>query len=107
MFDEENRNKYLKCRVDKEKEVNMVVQTSFDLDYSMTIYKIMQCSKLFHSNPYPIIIIESFNGGGYVKFAFAMHQFLQLRTVDKGYISYRMSDKAKELNKGHFKLLPE
>lgn len=58
MFDEDDKNEYLKCRVDKEKEVNVVVQTSFSLDDEMGIYKIMQCSRLFHSNPYPIIIIE-------------------------------------------------
>ena len=64
LFNEKNRNDYFKCRVDDENEVNVVVQTSFSLDYYIGILKILQCAKLFHANKYPIIIIESLNGGG-------------------------------------------
>ena len=62
--DPEDEEGYMKCRVDTENEVNVVLQTSFHFDFYLGILKIFKCAELFHTNNYPIIIIESLNGGG-------------------------------------------
>ena len=95
-----NQNEYLKCRVDDENEVNVVVQNTFLLNYHLGILKIIQCAKLFHTNNYPILIIESLNGGGSVILYIFMHQLFQMRTVDRAYFSFRMTDISKNLNQG-------
>lgn len=82
----------MKCRVDEENKVNVVLQTSFEFENNLGIFKIIQCAKLFHSNNYPIIIIESLNGGGNAFLYMAMHQLFQIRTVDRAYFSYRTTD---------------
>ena len=92
----------LKCRVDEENQVNVVVQTSFSLGYYAGILKIIECAKLFYTNKYPIIIIESKNGGGTAQLYMVMHQLFQMRTVDRTYFSFRMSDLSKEHYKNKY-----
>ena len=60
--------------MDEKNEV--VIQTTFEVDYYLGIANIIKCSKLFHTNSYPIIIIQSKNNGGMI-----MHQLFQIRTV--------------------------
>ena len=96
--EEANENMYIKCRVDEENKVNVVVQTTFDLNYILNLPKIIQCAELFLTNNYPVIIIESMNGGGIIQLSIEMHQLLQMRTVDRAYLSYRMTDISKNLN---------
>jgi hypothetical protein len=62
---------------------------------------IFQCADLFHTNEYPLIIIESNNGGGIAQIYMMLHQLLQIRTVDRSYFSYRISDEAREFFKDH------
>ena len=64
----------------------------------MNLPKIIQCAELFLTNNYPVIIIESMNGGGIIQLSIEMHQLLQMRTVDRAYLSYRMTDISKNLN---------
>ena len=97
LYNKNDKSKYMKCRVDYENEVNVVVQTSFKFDTNLGTFKIIQCAKLFHSNNYPIIIIESLNGGGNGHLYMTMHQLFQIRTVDRSYFSYRMTDISKNL----------
>ena len=96
LFNKDDKTQFLKCRVDEENKVNVVVQTSFDLETRLGILKLIQCAKLFHSNNYPIIIIESLNGGGDVYLYIAMHQLFQIRTVARSYFSYRMTNITKK-----------
>ena len=49
---------YFKCRVDEKNHVNVFVQNSFSIPPVLVRGKIFDCVKLFHSNKYPIIIIE-------------------------------------------------
>ena len=90
---------YLKCRVDNDKKVNVLVQNSFSQTYLKSIAYGIKCAKLFYTNDYPLIIIESNNGGGTVQFGMILQQLLQIRTVDKSYFSYRMSNISKNFFK--------
>ena len=90
--DQENIGKYLKCRVDEENKVNVLVQNSFSLDFYKASEKAFDCTRLFYSNEYPIIIIEDHNGGGSANLLLLMHQILQIRTADRSYESFRISD---------------
>jgi len=92
-------NEFIKCRVDEKNEVNVVIQTTFSVDFYLGMAKIIECAKLFHTNEYPIIIIESKNGGGIAQLYIIMHQLFQMRTVDRSYFSYRMSNTSKEFFK--------
>lgn len=51
----------------------------------------IKCVKLFYTNNYPIIIIESKNGGGVVKLYTILLQILQPRIEFKDYRSYRIT----------------
>ena len=84
---------YLKCRVDTINKVNVIVQNSFNMDYLLSIRTILNCAKLFHSNDYPIIIIESKNKGGNPILAKIMIQVFQILTVERSYNSYSASYK--------------
>ena len=96
---------YFKCRSDDEYKVNVFVQNSFDFDFEPASERIFDCAKLFHTNNYPIIIIETKNGGGIPKIAFLMIQLFQIREVEMSYSSYRLSDYAKQFYKNDELLL--
>ena len=83
---------YLKCRVDNKNQVNVFVQNTFNLNYEYAAGKIFQCSELFHSNNYPIIIIEENNGGGDPKLAYLMIQLFQMREVERSYSIVKYAD---------------
>ena len=90
---------YLKCKVDNDNKANVVVQNSFSLEYGDTTEKIFKCAELFHKNNYPIIIIETKNGGGDPNLSLLMIQLFQIREVERTYSAYRVSDYAKEFYK--------
>ena len=50
--------------VDDENKINVIVQSSFDLNIALTKKILSECFTLFDNNKYPIIIIENLNGGG-------------------------------------------
>jgi len=87
----EENNKFIKCRVDLEKQVNVLVQNYFLINKEKATGLALNCAKLFYSNNYPLIIIESKNGGGYNDLFTLMHQIFQLRIVDKTFYSFRTS----------------
>lgn len=88
--------KYMKCRVDKDNQVNVFVQNSLYMDYRIIPGKIFKCAQLFHSNNYPIIIIEDRNGGGYPFQSYLMIQLFQMREVERTYSAMRYSDELKK-----------
>ena len=58
----------LKCRVDNESQFNVYLVSSFDPNSMKEFVDVVEkCSELFDQNNYKIIVIQSFNGGGYVK----------------------------------------
>jgi len=56
----------------------------------------LKCAKLFFSNDYPIIIIESNNGGGAVRLYTTLLQFLQPIIEFKDYRSYKITPISEE-----------
>ena len=88
--------KYLKCRVDEENRVNVLIQNSFEYDFNNATEKSLDCARLFYTNEYPIIIIEDHNGGGTLSLAQIMNQILQIRIANRRYESFRLSDISKE-----------
>ena len=87
----DNRN-YFKCRVDHGKSVNVVTQNSFSFDFDLSVGHIFKCSELFHSNEYPIIIIEDRNNGGDPNLAYFMIQLFQMREVERTYSAIRYKE---------------
>ena len=69
--------KYFKCKVDNNNKINVFIQNSFDLEYNSASVQIFKCAKLFHSNDYPILIIETKNGGGDPKLSLLIIQLFQ------------------------------
>ena len=100
LFDKEGSGGFIKCRVDEKNKVNVISQTTFSFDFYLGAAKIIECAKLFHTNAYPIIIIESVNGGGVAQLYMIMHQLFQMRTVERTYFSFRMSDISKKYYEG-------
>ena len=88
---EEDKN-FIKCRVDNKNEVNVFVQNTFNLEYEIAAGQIFQCAELFHSNKYPIILIEDTNNGGYPSLSYLMIQLFQMREVERTYSAVRYSD---------------
>ena len=74
----QNKDNIFQCRVDEEKQVNVYHLTSFifnDMDKAFGLLK--NCTDLFSSNQYNIIIILNFNGGGIELFAQTMVEYIQ------------------------------
>ena len=85
---------YFKCRVDDEKKVNVILQNTFHLGLAKFIGTVLECTKLFYSNSYPVIVIETLNGGGYAIMPLILHQVLNMRTTNRCYNSYRLTDES-------------
>ena len=99
------RYDHFKCRIDHINKVNVIYQNSFAFKYYMeTIGKILKCAKAFLSNKYPIIIIESNNGGGYVRVLSVLLQAIQPRIEYRDYSALRVTSLSKYqyLNKYDF-----
>ena len=89
---------FFKCRVDHNNSVNVFVQDTFMFNYFTSAFgKILQCAKLFHSNNYPIIIIETKNGGGIPNLAYEMIQLFQMREVERTYSAVRYTETMKKV----------
>ena len=92
-FQVENNGLYLKCRVDEKNKVNVLVQNSFNINYFQALRTILSCARLFYSNNYPLIIIESKNNGGNSLLAKIMIQVFSINNVERSYNSFRSSFK--------------
>jgi hypothetical protein len=92
-FQVENNGLYLKCRVDEKNKVNVLVQNSFNINYFQALRTILSCARLFYSNNYPLIIIESKNNGGNSLLAKIMIQVFSIINVERSYNSFRSSFK--------------
>ena len=66
------------------------------MDYRRYPGAILECIDLVYSNEYPIIIIETMNGGGWAFIPMLMHQLVQMRSTNRAYFSYGLSETAKE-----------
>ena len=85
-----NIDNHIKCKVDHDKKVNVIYQNSFKPDNSDPlgiIKNISYCHGNFSSNDYPLIVIESLNGGGYAQLSKLMQQLVQDLMKPKNYFS--------------------
>ena len=81
-------SQYFKCRVDKENRVNVFVQNSFYIAPYLITGKLFDCAQLFHSNDYPLIIVETLNGGGYPYLSLLLIQLFQMRANERTFSSF-------------------
>ena len=83
----------INCRVDEENKFNVLLQTSFypeDFDnYEDIMYK---CFSKFYSNDYKIIIIESFNTGGYSELCMPFTQYLHPKNTQPSKCAMRATN---------------
>ena len=89
----------LKCRVDKTNKVNIFVQTTFnfiDEEYKNALEVIDNCTEAFYNNSFPIIGIESNNGGSIIEVSLYLQQFLQVKILQRTHFSAKISNLLKE-----------
>ena len=48
----------LGCKVDNDNKVDVIYQSSFDLDKDKSVNFLKDCFNIFDDNTYPIVIIE-------------------------------------------------
>ena len=85
-----NIDNHIKCKVDHKNEVNVIFQNSFSPNNSNPegiINNISYCHGNFTNNDYPVIVIESLNGGGYAQLSKLMQQMVQDLMQPKNYFS--------------------
>ena len=85
-----------KCRVDNTKQVNVIYQKTFALDFQKAKQFLDNCFSLFDKNKYPIIIIEDFNEGGNGASASYLQSYINLKNIPFDYASARNSVDVKE-----------
>ena len=107
---EENENSVIKwkyftedrkiqCRVDDVYHLNVFTQNTFG--YTKDAYKnalevVENCTEMFYSNDYPIVGIESYNGGGTCKLSYYFQTLLQAKILPTAHYSTLKSGLMKE-----------
>ena len=89
----------IKCKVDHNKEVNVIYQNSFspsNEDPIGIINNISYCHGNFSSNDYPLIVIENLNAGGYAQLSKLMQQLVQDLMKPKNYFSIIHNEQTKD-----------
>jgi hypothetical protein len=89
----------IQCRVDHKNEVNVFKQKTFlfeDKEYDQALEVIDNCTEAFYNNSYPIIGIESKNGGGIIEVSLYFQQFLQVKILQRTHFSTKTSDLVKQ-----------
>ena len=92
-------DKNIKCRVDSINNLNVFVQQSFYFlgdNYKNAIEVVENCTELFYSNDFPIVGIESFNGGGVGKLSFYFQELLQVKILPTPHYTTLKSELMKE-----------
>ena len=92
-------NGKIQCRVDDINNLNVFKQTSFHFlgdEYYNAIEVVENCTEEFYSNTYPIVGIESFNGGGICKLSFYFQELLQTKILPTPHYSVKLSELMKE-----------
>ena len=92
-------DKNIKCRVDSINNLNVFVQNSFYFlgdNYKNAIEVVENCTELFYSNDFPIVGIESFNGGGVGKLSFYFQELLQVKILPTPHYTTLKSELMKE-----------
>ena len=64
-------------------------------EYDEALEVINNCTEAFYNNSYPIIGIESNNGGGIIEVSLYLQQFLQVKILQRTHFSTKVSDLVK------------
>ena len=93
-----------KCLVNNNKEVNVFILESLNFlgekNYLDDIDVILNCTKEFYNNSFPIIGIINDNEEGDIKLALYLEQLLQIKLVQRTYFAAKKRDLVKnEINK--------
>ena len=94
-----NIDNVIKCKVDEKNQVNVIYQSSFKPNPSNPIgiiNNISYCHGNFSENDYPLIVIESLNGGGFAQLAKLMQQCVQDLMKPKNYFSVIHNENTKD-----------
>ena len=94
-----DRQKGIQCRVDEDNKLNVFKQTTFHFFgelYFNALEVVENCTEEFYSNPYPIVGIESSNGGGVCKLSFYFRELLQAKILPTSHYSVKLSKLMKE-----------
>lgn len=90
-------NGNLRCKVDDNNKVNVIFQnTFFPSDFFKSIEFFLECFSNFDNNKYPIIVIESFNLGGFGDLADFLASYINLNKSSVIFSSYRYNDDIKD-----------
>ena len=90
-----------KCLIDEEKKVNVFKLGSIKLNreekdylnnYLNSLEVVLNCTKEFYNNSYPIIGIENDNNGGDIQFGLYLGQLLQIKIAQRTYFSMKNSE---------------
>ena len=87
--------KGIQCRVDENNKLNVFKQTTFhfiDEEYKNALEVVENCTEEFYSNDYPIVGIESRNGGGVCKLSFYFQELLQVKILPTPHYSVKLSN---------------
>ena len=98
-WDYSTQDGLIKCRVDKKNNLNVFTQNTFHYvgpDYKGAVDIVEKCTELFYSNKYPIVGIESYNGGGTCKLSYYFQTLLQTRILPSPHYSTLKSKLMKE-----------
>lgn len=81
-------NSKIKYKVDKVNECNVIIQKSFNIE-NKNIFKFFgEMMEKFSQNTFPIIVIESFNRGGYGIYPSILQKVLNINLQKKTYSQY-------------------
>ena len=95
--------KEFKCRIDDTYKVNVIYQNTFSFKYmDEAIGKMLKCTKAFLNNKYPVIIIESKNGGGYLQVLSVLLQSIQPRIEFRDYSSLRITKTSEQFFSNYY-----
>ena len=98
-WDYSTKDGKIKCRVDKENNLNVFVQNTFSYikeNYKDALEVVENCTELFYSNDYQIVGIESYNGGGTCKLSYYFQELLQVKILPSPHYSTLKSQLMKE-----------
>ena len=85
----------IQCRVDEINQVNVFKQKSFHFlgeEYKQALEVVENCTEAFYNNSYPIVGIESRNGGGICKLSFYFQELLQVKILPTPHYSVKLSE---------------
>ena len=89
----------IQCRVDEDNHLNVFTQNTFHYvkeEYKKAVEVVENCTEMFYSNDYPIVGIESYNGGGTCKLSYYFQTLLQTRILPTEHYSTLKSPLMKE-----------